>query len=36
MEQLGSHWTDLQEIVYVIIVPKSVEEIKVLIKIWQE
>jgi hypothetical protein len=32
MEQLGSHWTDFNEILYARIFPKSVEKIGVLLK----
>jgi hypothetical protein len=36
MKQLGSHWTDFQEIGYLMIFRKSVDKIQVFIKIWQE
>jgi ABC-type arginine/histidine transport system permease subunit len=33
MEQLGSHWTDFHEILYVTIFRKSIEKIQVLLKL---
>jgi len=32
MKQLGSHWTDFHEILYLIIFRKSVEKIRVSLK----
>jgi len=32
MEQLGSHWTDFREILYLIIFRKYIEKIKVSLK----
>jgi hypothetical protein len=32
MEQLGSHWTDFHEILYLSIFRKSVERVKILLK----
>jgi hypothetical protein len=36
MEELGSHWKDFHEILYLNIVRKSVEKNPIFIQIWQE
>ena len=36
IEQLSSHWTDFQEILYLSIFQKSVIKFKFFIKIWSE